>query len=98
MPHASVLDIKIGTTSITVNTPIDKHDLIKAKDAKTTSVELGMRITAMLTKDRNGQLQEKVRKPHDHATAAHIPEFILKVLKSNDSEEINLEALEFFKV
>ena len=64
MPHASILDIKMGTTSITVNTPLEKHDLVRAKDAATTSVKLGMRITAMIVKDSQGRIKEKVRKPH----------------------------------
>lgn len=54
MPHASVLDIKMGTTSITVNTAIEKHERVRAKDALTTSVKLGMRITAMIVKDSQG--------------------------------------------
>lgn len=96
MPHASVLDIKMGTTSITVNTPIEKHERVREKDAQTTSVRLGMRITAMIVKDREGQLKEKVRKPHGKTQEQHIPHYIKKVLTSNDHDVINKEALDYF--
>eukprot|EP00347_Sterkiella_histriomuscorum_P001582 403371475 len=96
MSHASVLDIKMGTTSITVNTAIEKHERVRAKDALTTSVKLGMRITAMIVKDSQGQVQEKVRKPHGKAQECNIPEFIIKVLRSNEHQHINREALDYF--
>lgn len=51
MQNASILDIKMGTSSITVNTPLHKYDIIKAKDAKTTTVSLGMRVTGLIVKD-----------------------------------------------
>lgn len=62
-PHASVLDLKMGTTSITVNTPLENYDKVRQKDKKTTTVTHGIRVTALLIKDKNGQVSERIRKP-----------------------------------
>lgn len=87
----------MGTTSITVNTPPEKIDYSNKKDAKTTSLTLGFRVTAYIIKDKNGQVSEKEYKPHGKALAEHIPGIISKVLCGNERQSINKEALAFFK-
>ncbi len=87
----------MGTTTITVNTPEDRYEYSRQKDAKTTSVTLGFRVTAYIIKDAYGNVVEKEVKPHGKALAEHIPSIIKKVLMGNQQENINLEALEFFK-
>ena len=96
-PNANILDLKMGTTSITVNTPPDKIDYSNKKDAKTTSLTLGFRVTAYIIKDKNGQVIEKEVKPHGKALAEHIPGIINKVLCGNERTSLNNDALEFFK-
>ena len=51
MPYASLIDFKMGTTSITCNTPADKVEEIRKKDEKTTSAKLGFRVTAYIIKN-----------------------------------------------
>ena len=96
-PNANILDLKMGTTSITCNTKPDRIELTRAKDAKTTSATLGFRVTGYIIKDRNGQVLEKETKPHGKAKAEQIPGIITKLLKGNELDEINREALEFFR-
>ena len=80
LDNASVLDLKMGTSSITVNTPKENYELISKKDAKTTSVSLGLRITALIVKDENGKVTEKIRKPHNTVNESNMHEFVVKVL------------------
>ena len=74
----------MGTTTITVNTPDEKKERANAKDAKTTTTTLGFRVTGYIIKDKAGNVQEKVVKPHGKALAEHIPGIIAKVLKGNE--------------
>ncbi|CDW72872.1 UNKNOWN [Stylonychia lemnae] len=98
MENASILDLKMGTSSITVNTPKKLYEKVSQKDAKTTSVSLGFRVTALIVKDEKGEIVEKIRKPHETVDASNMHEFIIKVLKSNSHPEVNREALDFFKL
>lgn len=75
-PYANILDLKMGTTSITVNTPLDMYDRAREKDAKTTSVTLGFRVTGYIIKDHEGKVLQKEVKPHGKALAEHIPGII----------------------
>jgi hypothetical protein len=93
--NANILDLKMGTTSITVNTPLDQYERANEKDAKTTSVSLGFRVTGYIIKDKEGKVIEKEVKPHGKALAEHIPGIISKVLSGNDLGSINQEALDF---
>ena len=96
-PNANILDLKMGTSSITVNTPQDMIDYTNQKDSKTTSVSLGFRVTAYIIKDKTGKVIEKEVKPHGKALAEHIPGILAKVLSGNENGEINKEALAFVK-
>ena len=62
---------------------------INEKDAVTTSVTLGFRVTGYLIKDKQGNVIEKELKPHGKALAEHIPRIIKKVLSGNEREDIN---------
>jgi hypothetical protein len=85
----------MGTTSITVNTPPEMIEYANQKDAKTTSVSLGFRVTGYIIKDKEGRVVEKEVKPHGKALAEHIPAIISKVLSGNENGDINPEALAF---
>jgi hypothetical protein len=63
----------------------------------TTTKSLGFRVTGYVFKDDKGQVVEKEYKPHDKAKEEHLPGIFEKLLKSNMREEVNWEALEFFK-
>jgi hypothetical protein len=65
--NASVLDLKMGTTSITVNTPQSEIEAVNKKDETTTTRALGFRVTGYVIKDDKGQVAEKVTKPHGKA-------------------------------
>ena len=88
-PYGSVLDLKIGFTSVTKNTPIDQIEKIKRKDASTTSVSLGFRVTGYIIKDEKGDIFEQVKKPKDLVKEEHITEILRKLLKSNNQTDIN---------
>ena len=75
-PNANILDLKMGTSSITVNTPLDRYDYSNQKDAKTTSVSLGFRVTGYIIKDKSGKVVQREIKPHGKALAEHIPGII----------------------
>ena len=49
----------MGTTSITINTRKEKYEAINAKDAKTTLIRLGFRVTGLIVKDKFGNVVEK---------------------------------------
>ena len=88
----------MGTTSITTNTPESRFEEIKLKDEMTTSVTLGMRITSLILKDTKGEVSEKIRKPKHSVTAENFGEFLVKILKSNESATVNNAALDFFLI
>ena len=92
---ANVLDLRMGTSSITINTPQYKYDYIKEKDQKTTTATLGFRVTAYIIKDKEGNVIEKEVKPHGRVHAEHIPGILRRVLSGNENREVNLEALDF---
>lgn len=54
----------MGTSTITCNTPKDRIDYINEKDAKTTSVKLGFRVTGFVLKNKEGEVVERVIKQH----------------------------------
>lgn len=95
--YASVLDLKMGTSTITFNTKPHRVDHVHIKDAKTTSKKLGFRVTGYVIKAANGEIQEKVYKPFEKASEESIPEIIKRILTSNGKPDINREALAFFK-
>lgn len=74
-----------------------KVDKVIRKDQETTTSQLGFRVTGYIIKDQQGQIIEKVVKPHGLVKVEHIPGILQKVLKSNGTTEVNLEALAFFK-
>jgi hypothetical protein len=94
-PKANVLDLRMGTSSITINTPPHKYDYIKEKDHKTTTETLGFRVTAYIIKDKEGKIIEKEVKPHGKVLAEHIPGILRRVLSGNENREINKDALNF---
>ena len=94
-PKSNVLDLRMGTSSITINTPQYKYDYIKDKDVKTTTSTLGFRVTAYIIKDKEGNITEKEVKPHGRVHAEHIPGILRRVLSGNENREVNLEALDF---
>ncbi len=96
-PYANVLDLRMGTSSITINTQPYKYEYIKQKDLKTTTSTLGFRVTAYIIKDKKGEIKEKEVKPHGRVLAEHIPGILRRVLSGNDNREINQEALDFLK-
>ena len=87
-PYAAVLDLRMGTSSITAITPEHLYEYITQKDQKTTTSTLGFRVTAYILKDSQGNVTEKVVKPHGKVLAPHIPSILKKVLscgtKNND--------------
>ena len=93
--NGSVLDLKMGTNSFTKYSSEERRERIKRKDEKSTSSVLGFRVTGYIIKDQEGQVLEKVLKPHGTATVDKIPEIIANVLKSNGLASVNLEALKF---
>jgi aromatic ring-opening dioxygenase LigB subunit len=98
-PYAAVLDLRMGTSSITVNTPEHLYDYITQKDQKTTTSTLGFRVTAYILKDSQGNVTEKVVKPHGKVLAPHIPIILKKVLScGTQNNEINQDALTFLKL
>lgn len=94
--RGSVLDLKVGYTSVTKNTTPEKVDRIKRKDLTTTSVTLGFRVTGYIIKDEKGEVIESVKKPKDLVKAEHLPDIFRKILKSNNQTEINPIARDFF--
>jgi hypothetical protein len=96
-PNANVLDLRMGSSSITVNTPPHLYERFKLKDNKTTTVTHGFRVTAYIIKDSHGSIVEKVVKPHGKVLAEHIPAIMRKVLSGNNYGEINRNALDFFR-
>ena len=50
-PYAAVLDLRMGTSSITAITPEHLYEYITQKDQKTTTSTLGFRVTAYILKD-----------------------------------------------
>jgi hypothetical protein len=85
----------MGTSSITINTPPQKYDYIREKDHKTTTETMGFRVTAYIVKDFEGNIIEKVVKPHGKVLAEHIPGILRRVLSGNENREINTHALNF---
>lgn len=92
-----MIDLRIGTSSITVNTPKDLYEYITQKDHKTTTVTHGFRVTAYIIKDANGNVIEKEVKPHGKALAEHIPGILRKVLSGNELSKVNQDALDFIR-
>ena len=88
-PNANVLDFRMGTSSITINTPLHMYDYIKKKDLVTTTASHGFRVTAYIVKDVSGNVIEKVVKPHGKVFAEHIPGILRKVLSGNELGHIN---------
>jgi len=94
-PKANVLDLRMGTSSITINTPPHKYDYIRDKDHKTTTETLGFRVTAYIIKDSEGNVIEKEVKPHGKVLAEHIPGIFRRILSGNQNRDINKDALNF---
>jgi hypothetical protein len=92
-PNANVLDFRMGTSSITINTPLHMYDYINKKDLVTTTASYGFRVTAYIVKDASGNVIEKVVKPHGKVLAEHIPGILSKVLSGNELGHINQDAL-----
>jgi hypothetical protein len=94
--YGSVLDLKVGFTSITKNTPSHLIEKINRKDAVTTSATLGFRVTGYVIKDEKGEVLEVVKKPKEKVKEEHIPDILRKLLKSNNHPEVNIRARDFF--
>jgi hypothetical protein len=60
-PNANVLDFRMGTSSITINTPLHMYDYINKKDLVTTTASDGFRVTAYIVKDASGNVIEKLK-------------------------------------
>lgn len=95
---ASILDLKLGRVTYPLEAPADKKEKCIAKEKLTTSGELGFRISGMILKDKNGKVLEKGSRHQIYfgITPENLPEYIEKFLKSNESPEINQEALKYF--
>ena len=52
--RASILDLKMGTTSITKNTPQHRYEEISQKDSRTTTEAHGLRVTSLVLKGQEG--------------------------------------------
>ncbi len=50
-PNASVLDMRIGQTSVSCDTPKESIERYNEKDLKTTLVKLGMRVSGYIIRD-----------------------------------------------
>jgi hypothetical protein len=48
----------MGTSSISIDTPLDKHAYTIDKDSKTTTMSHGFRVTAYVVKDKTGNVVE----------------------------------------
>ena len=57
-PNASVIDLKMGITTITLNTVPHRVERCNKKDAATTTKSLGFRITGYIFKDEEGNIVE----------------------------------------
>jgi hypothetical protein len=71
--NSSVIDLKMGTTTITFNTKPHKIENVHLKDARTTTKSLGFRVTGYVIKTASGGIQEKAYKPHYKAMEDLIP-------------------------
>lgn len=56
--NASVIDLKMGITTITLNTVPHRIETCNKKDAATTTKTLGFRITGYIFKDEEGNVTE----------------------------------------
>ncbi len=83
----------MGTSTVTLNTAESRIQSKHAKDLKTTTCTLGFRVTAYIIKDDDGNLVEKVVKPHSTVKAEHVPEIFRKIFSFKN--QINREAAEF---
>ncbi|EGR29138.1 hypothetical protein IMG5_162410 [Ichthyophthirius multifiliis] len=96
----SIIDLKIGQNTIHESYTQKKHDEALLKDHNSTSFTLGFRISGVIIKDQKGVPIEKVNlgKFLQKFTKEQTQEYIIKVFKSNQKEEINMEALENFMI
>ena len=95
MPVGSIMDIKMGTSTITKNTESktnpDEIERSKRKDEQTTSAALGFRITGYINKNGAGEVTAKAKKQYKDITKEHIPDIFRAFLACNDREGPNLE-------
>ncbi len=96
MAKGSIMDIKMGTNTITKNAeskgdPKEIEYSIRKDQEETTSAELGFRITAYMFKNKAGEVYKKSRKQYRSIKKEHVPEIFTEFLKSNEAEKPNLE-------
>ena len=86
----------MGTSTITSNTKPDQIEHIKQKDALTTSAKMGIRVTGIILKNKEGEVIERMVKQHGKVQENDIGPLVQRFLKKFDSEELYVEALNFY--
>jgi hypothetical protein len=62
-PNGSLIDFRLGLTSIGPDTLPEQYEYCNEKDNKTTSAKFGFRLQGYIIKDNSGLTVEKVSKP-----------------------------------
>ena len=97
LPNGSLMDIKLGRETYPPHADIEKKTKENEKNQKTTTLELGFRVTGLIRRDKQGNVIEKSTR-HDcyfFVTKDNIVEKIRNIFKSNEQESVNKEALEY---
>jgi len=68
------------------------------KCEKTISSKLGFRISGLILKDKKGEVAHRAYRDeiYYHINTSNISDYIERFLKSNDSDQVNLEAAQYF--
>ena len=97
-PYASMIDVKIGKKSYLDSSTPEKIISEKAKSEISISKSMGFRFTGIIIKDANGKIKMKTIKKECYIgiRKEDVDNIFKSFLRSNDKEEINREALDYF--
>ena len=97
-PYASMIDVKIGKKSYLDSSAPEKIISERAKSEISISKSMGFRFTGIIIKDLNGKIKMKSIKKECYVgiRKEDVDNIFKSFLKSNDKEEINREALDYF--
>ena len=96
--RASILDVKLGMITHPLEASNEKKEECIAKTKLTTSGALGFRVSGIIIKDKMGRVKEKGSKHEIYfgITTENLPQYFEKFFKSNESEEIDQTAVNYF--
>jgi len=97
-PKASIVDFKLGriTYSPEHSDEVKKYHMEKCE--KTISSKLGFRISGLILKDKKGEVVHRAYRDEIYyqINTSNISDYIERFLKSNDADQVNVEAAQYF--